>query len=211
MKRLLIIFLILINLQVFGQHNKSRPIIWYIPSIHTNINGLAVGFIINSLKDTVPISATVVNGLNIELIGLGLFLPLAPSSPIYCEADSFYCRTKNLDSVVNSYNLAKYKINGISLSAGGLGGQDIQINGINLSGINTLTGKTNGFSACALININGVVNGVSIGGLVSNTIQTKGLQIGLFTKTKRLRGFQIGLWNVNEKRSLPFINWNFKE
>lgn len=34
-----------------------------------------------------------------------------------------------------------------------------------------------------------------------------GLQIGLINCTKKLRGLQIGLWNVNEKRSLPFINW----
>jgi hypothetical protein len=24
-----------------------------------------------------------------------------------------------------------------------------------------------------------------------------------------LKGAQIGLWNKNQKRSLPFINWNF--
>jgi hypothetical protein len=209
MKKLLIFLFILINFQAIGQNYKNRPVAWYIPSINTRINGLAAGFIINSMKDKVPLSATVVNGLSLELVGVGFFLPLAPSSPIYSEVDSFYSIDSNLDSIVNSYKLARYKINGISISAGGIGGHDININGINLSGINTLTGKTNGFSACILININGVVNGVSIGGLVNNTIQTKGLQIGLFNRTTRLRGLQIGLWNHNEKRSLPIINWNF--
>jgi len=38
-----------------------------------------------------------------------------------------------------------------------------------------------------------------------------GLQVGLFNRTKKLRGIQIGLININEKRILPFINWNFKD
>lgn len=209
MKGFLIFIFIIINLQAIGQNYKNRPVAWYIPSINTRINGLAAGFIINSMKDKVPLSTTVVNGLSLELVGVGFFLPLAPSSPIYSEADSFYSIESNLDSIVNSYKLARYKINGISISVGGIGGHDININGINLSGFNTLTGKTNGLSACILININGVVNGVSIGGLVNNTIQSKGLQIGLFNRTTRLRGLQFGLWNNNEKRSLPIINWNF--
>ena len=37
-----------------------------------------------------------------------------------------------------------------------------------------------------------------------------GVQLGLFNSTRKLRGLQLGLWNKNEKRSLPFINWQFK-
>ncbi len=198
------------TVQVSGQIKKNRPIAWVIPVVDTRINGLAGGLIINSLKDTDSVLTTEINGLGIELIGVGFFLPLAPSSPIYSESDDFYLNDENLASIVNSYNYAKYRINGISISGGGIGGHDININGLNLSGINTLTGKMNGLSVCILINISGVVNGVSIGGLVNNSIQSKGLQIGLFNKTTRLRGIQIGLWNQNEKRSLPMINWNFK-
>jgi hypothetical protein len=40
---------------------------------------------------------------------------------------------------------------------------------------------------------------------------TKGLQIGFVNKTIKLKGFQIGLWNKNGERSLPLINWNFKD
>ncbi len=209
MKRFLILLFVLINLQAIGQSYKKRPVAWVIPAINTKINGLAAGFIINSMKDNVPLSTTIVNGLSIEIIGVGFFLPLAPSSPLYFESDSFYTIKRNLDSIVNTYEQASYIINGVSVSAGGIGGHDININGVNLSGINTLTGKTNGFSASILFNLNGIVNGVSIGGLVNNTIQTRGLQIGLFNRTTRLKGLQIGLWNRNEKGSLPIINWNF--
>jgi len=209
MKRLLILFLVFVSIQTHGQIRKNRPLFWVTPSIDTRINGLASGFIINSMKDVDSSLTTEINGLNIELIGVGLFLPLAPSSPIYFEDASFYYDSENVDSIVDSYDFARYRINGVSFSFGGLGGHDINVNGINLSGINTLTGKTNGLSACILINITGVANGVTIGGLINNTIQTKGLQIGLLNKTIKLRGFQIGLWNENEKRSFPLINWNF--
>jgi len=35
------------------------------------------------MKDTDSLITTEINGLGVELIGVGLFLPLAPSSPIY--------------------------------------------------------------------------------------------------------------------------------
>lgn len=210
MKRLNFLLLVLLTVQVNGQIKKNRPVAWVIPSVDTRINGLAGGLIINSLKDTDSVLTTEINGLAIELIGVGFFLPIAPSSPIYSEPENFYMNDDNLDSIVKSYNFAKYRINGVSFSGGGIGGHGINVNGLNLSGINTLTGKMNGMSVCILINISGVVNGVSIGGLVNNSIQSKGLQIGLFNKTTRLKGFQIGLWNQNGKRSLPIINWNLK-
>jgi hypothetical protein len=38
----------------------------------------------------------------------------------------------------------------------------------------------------------------------------RGVQIALFNSSMNFKGIQIGLWNKNQKRSLPFINWNFK-
>ncbi|MFC2104910.1 LA_2272 family surface repeat-containing protein [Bacteroidota bacterium] len=210
MRKILFAILILLSIKSFGQLDKTRPILWVIPSVDTQINGIAAGLIINSLKDTDSTLITEINGLSCEIIGVGVFLPLAPSSPIYeTHGDNYYSK-ELVDSIVQSYNYVKYRVNGISCSTSGICGHDIHVNGVNFSGLSTLTGKTNGFSACILININGVVNGVSIGGLINNTIQSKGLQIGLFNKTKNLKGIQIGLWNENEKRSFPIINWDFE-
>jgi hypothetical protein len=189
---------------------RERNVAWIIPAINTKINGLAGGLIINSLKDEGDSLTTVVNGVSVELFGVGLFVPLAPSDPMFREPDSIYQNLVKRDSIIKTYNKIKYKINGIALSGGGLGGHDIGLNGINISGINALTGKVNGISLCVLMNYSGVVNGISAAILYNGTIQTKGVQIGLFNRTTKLRGFQLGLWNVNEKRSLPFINWNFR-
>ncbi|MFN8206593.1 MAG: hypothetical protein U0T82_04200 [Bacteroidales bacterium] len=196
MKKLLFITFLVLAVQVNAQIRKNRPLVWVIPSVDTRINGLAGGLIINSLKDTDSALTTEINGVSIELIGVGLLLPLAPSNPIYFESDDFYLNDENLDSIVKSYNYVKYRINGISISGGGIGGHDININGLNISGINTLIGKMTGLSICIMFNISGVVNGVSIGGIVNNSIQSKGLQIGLFNKTTRLRGFR---WIMESK------------
>jgi len=54
------------------------------------------------------------------------------------------------------------------------------------------------------------MNGLQIG--ISNTgRRARGLQIGLVNESDNLKGVQIGLWNVNKKRKLPIINWNFKD
>ncbi|HZY81345.1 MAG TPA: hypothetical protein VFE50_17605 [Cyclobacteriaceae bacterium] len=204
-----IILLTLSAIDVSGQKLKSRPISW-IPSLNTRVNGLAIGFMINSLKETDSVLMTEVNGLSVEILGAGFFLPVTPGDPFYSEVDMYDLNGKNGEVILKPYHSPVYKINGISIAGGGTGGHDITVNGLNLGGVGTLTGKMNGFSAALVINMSGIVNGVSIAGLINNTIQTKGVQIGLVNKTSRLRGFQFGLWNRNEKRQFPIINWSFK-
>ncbi|MFP9115871.1 LA_2272 family surface repeat-containing protein [Flavobacterium sp. RHBU_3] len=46
-------------------------------------------------------------------------------------------------------------------------------------------------------------------GCLSKPEEFRGLQLGVVNRTKKLKGIQIGLWNINEKRSLPIVNWNF--
>lgn len=51
--------------------------------------------------------------------------------------------------------------------------------------------------------------GAQIGIIYNRTEKLKGVQVGVINKSKDTKGLQIGLWNKNEKRTLPFINWNF--
>jgi hypothetical protein len=46
--------------------------------------------------------------------------------------------------------------------------------------------------------------------LLNTTENLFGLQIGLYNTSENLFGLQIGIWIVNQKRKLPFINWNFE-
>jgi hypothetical protein len=209
LKTILTVLTLFVLFQTQGQITKRRNLIWVLPSVDTKINGIAGGLALTSFKDNDSQPTTIVNGLSVELIGLGLLVPLAPSHPFYGENDKLLANETHLDSTIATYSREKYRVNGISISSGGVAGNDIAVNGLNISGLNTLTAKTNGLSICVFANFSAILNGVSIAGLYNSSLQTKGLQVGLFNTTKRLRGFQIGLWNKNEKRQAPFINWNF--
>lgn len=206
MKKWICVLLVFFTIHANGQIKKNKSIVGFIPAINTRINGLALGLALQSLLNDNDSTLTYINGISVEIIGFGILVPLSPSSPVYFEKESFYENDNKLDSLVNSYDSLNYKINGLSISTFGIVGHNLKINGINLSGFCTLTGKMNGLSVSLLMNFSDVVNGISIG-LINTTIQSKGIQIGLYNQTKRMKGLQIGLWNVNEKRSFPFINW----
>jgi len=68
----------------------------------------------------------------------------------------------------------------------------------------------NGISINLLWNLYYKINGLSIG-VFNSSLDVKGVQIGIINKTVKLKGIQLGLWNKNKDRSLPLINWNFKD
>lgn len=46
-------------------------------------------------------------------------------------------------------------------------------------------------------------------GVYNEAQELRGLQLGILNKSKKMKGVQIGLWNINSKRMLPLINWDF--
>jgi hypothetical protein len=217
----LTIYMTLILSSTFGQ-SKTRLPLWTFNTKNTNVYGLAIGY-----TTTERIENVKTNGLRLELLGLGMFLPLIPGAPI-AENDSLH--NLNLKGPYTE------TINGINLSPIGTG-CDCKINGLNLYGVGSITGEVNGISTGFFINIterqngiqgsvffniayelngiqaaffgnrnSGVVKGVQIGAQ-NETRELKGLQIGLFNKTTKIKGIQLGLWNVNEKRKRPIINF----
>lgn len=224
-KSLIISLLFIVSLTTYGQKLKKKKFIGFIPALNTRINGIAIGLLINSFKSTDDnILTTQVNGVSLEIIGTGLFLPIGGSDPIYSEPDSIYNNLTLVDSITKIYTCGKYQINGFAISAGGVAGYDVLVNGVNLSVINTLTARLNGFSTAVMFNMSWIMNGVSVGLIGNQTLKTNGVQIGFFNKTtvlnglqlgvfnqtRHLKGVQIGLWNNNGKRKLPIINWKFK-
>jgi len=123
------------------------------------------------------------------------------------------------------------KLNGVNLSTGcfftstdmtglniSLGNKFNNFNGISLAPLGTLAGKQNGLSI-GIINGNNSLSGATFGiynqsqdlkglhlGVVNRAKRNGGLQIGVYNKSFS-KGFQLGIWNVNNKRSLPFLNW----
>jgi len=110
---------------------------------------------------------------------------------------------------ISSYGNSIYKGNGLIIAGVGNNVKHFKGVAVGLFGNSIYKGK-------GLLIGGGVENtaqyfsGIQIG--IENYILEKGigLQIGVFNKAVNFKGIQLGIWNKNQKRSLPFINWNFK-
>jgi hypothetical protein len=209
MKNIYLFIIVIFSLKSFSQdiERKNRYLFWTYHQRNVNTNGVSLG--IGSFGESMN---NYTNGLKIELIGLGVLLPLIPKSPI-------------ASSEIEYENLMKTpiseRINGIVISGAGTV-CDCTTNGINIGLIGHSNRKLNGISIALVMNIAQKNNGIQISafnesfymnglqvGLTNYSYNTNGVQIGLLNTSKKLKGIQIGLWNVNQKRKFPLINWNF--
>ena len=197
----------------YGQNDNRFPV-WTFHKRNVNIHGLSVGLVSTVIDER----NTNTNGIKLELIGVGLFVPLIPEFPTFEEQRSERINGLSLSALGT---VCDCLTNGLSIGGGSQ--LNYQVNGIALAtmvnisekqnGIMIATGNftkiTNGFQL-GLTNGSSKINGVQIAFSVNESEKVRGLQIGIVNKTENLRGVQIGIWNVNEKRKLPLINWNFR-
>jgi hypothetical protein len=177
--------------------------LWLIPSARDNIYGIAIGLFGSEIICN-RLNTKKSHGINLQLIGQGLFIPLNKKAFGY----------QNLFSTDTSWMVvykdsSHYKAihNGLLITT--FGSMTDVSNGIVLSAWFSLGTKANGLIVNALANKYTQLNGVAIS-LSNQSYAAKGIQIGLINRTRKLHGFQFGLWNVNDRRKLPIINWNFR-
>lgn len=197
MKKLPIILLALFPLFAGAQKKKIYFPAWTFQQKNTTIYGLSVGLWNYSSEPR----NTTTNGVRLSLIGEGILVPFVPESPIPDNDSLFKASKKEPPSE---------RINGISLSGSGNGG-DYSINGIALGYVGQLNRKVNGISAAGFMNFAMVHNGVQFSIFVTQAYTMNGIQFGLFNTSKKTRGIQVGLWNINERRKFPLVNWNFRK
>ena len=185
---------------------QNRYVLGLLPSRSKNLYGIAIGPIGSECFCYLPYTRNS-NGLNIQL-GQGIFQTFMIKS---WNLDKY---TEIIDSLNNadilhskSIPLKKVIHNGILLAV--FGTFSDQINGISCSAWMSSNRIVNGLSFNLLWNIQQTINGAVIG-IANTTIKTYGVQAGLYNKSVKLKGFQFGIWNVNEKKTLPLVNWNFK-
>ncbi|MFY0629945.1 MAG: hypothetical protein JXR05_06150 [Flavobacteriaceae bacterium] len=229
MKKLIIaLILFTISLSVSSQDQKLRPILWTTHSQNTDIVGVSVGIFPKEIFRDTTLTRTF--GVRIEAPGLGLFFPLIPRSPISRSLEAYENAMNNTpNEIVYGINISSgsnyqteihgvslaligqyiHKINGITIA--GLGNITERYNGITISGLENDSFKTNGMAVSLVANSSQYFNGVQVS--AQNFIKTKGtgIQIGIYNEATNFKGIQLGLWNKNDKRILPFINWNFKK
>ena len=199
----------------YGQNDNRFPI-WTFHEKNVNIHGISVGLVSTGTSERNTNTNT--NGIRLELIGIGILIPMIPNIPTFEERYSERINGLNLSTLGTACDCLT---NGISV--GGVGQINYQVNRISLSAMINITQKQNGIMV-ATVNYSHTMNGLQLGfnnngeeikGVqvaltINETEKMRGLQIGVVNKSENLRGIQIGIWNVNQKRRLPLINWNFK-
>lgn len=210
MKKLLIIISLILQITSFSQEFETNEVrlkqrygIGFLPSTAENIYGLAIG-IIGSEAICNKYYTKKSHGLNIQILGQGIV------SPFYVFNDKLNFIYADFDSIIygDSTAIKRVKHNGLILATFGTFSEEI--NGISISPWMSINNKVNGVSINALANNIHTINGLALA-FYNIAYRTEGLQIGLLNRTKYLNGFQFGLWNVNNKRRLPILNWSFKE
>lgn len=234
MKKYTITLLVcLFSLQIFGQDSlknkqKLRLPIWLTHSQNTDIIGLSLGFFPNDFEK--EYNATRTYGIRVEAFPLSFIYFLAPKSPISRSEKAYESSINgNVSQQIYGINLSTgtfENIDAYGISVTGLMHYSRKNNGISIAGLTNTIERANGilfgFGGNEVYQGNGIMlsgvwgngamrfNGIQIS--VENYIFEKGrgIQIGFFNSAKNFRGIQLGLWNKNDKRSLPFINWQFK-
>jgi hypothetical protein len=219
------IFLLFFSQIAIAQKQKNIFPIWTYHQKNVNIYGvsLGIGTLMKSPKNTNT------TGIKIEIPGIGLFMPLIPTSLVAENETAFQLLKKEPISE---------HINGLAISASGTA-CDCITNGISVGFVGQYNFKVNGVSGAVFMNMlqinNGIQlafasndayksNGIQIGygnfadkkrgvqiGIFNASKSHSGVQIGAINRSRKLRGVQIGIWNVNQRRKMPFINWNFKK
>lgn len=174
---------------------KTANIVGFIPASNSKINGLGIKYsqIITESENNPD-----VNGMRLNIDPLTIFVPfllVMHSSEIKSEP------YLDDDSLLN-FNT----INGLDI--GLFNGGNSKINGLEIIVSGGFGTSTNGISV-GLVQKHYKMNGIEIGALRTVSNKCRGIQIGLVNNCKNLKGLQIGLWNKNQKRNFPLINWNF--
>jgi len=201
---------------------KSALVTFNPSKIAKNTNGINLGILDAYQKQRI-------NGINIQANPITLIYLLIPKAIEIPKEGEETVTINGLHISTGGMTEGK-KLNGIGISMYHI---TQETNGISINGFNSNIGKMNGLQISWLNNSiekgNGLqlsfsngaekLNGLQIGifneinsgnafqmGLYNSTKKLKGLQVGVINKSEN-RGFQIGFWNKNSKRTMPFINF----
>lgn len=225
MKATLTALLMLLAIVTNAQKNKTYFPAWTYHQKNVNIYGISAG-VSDLLWEN---GNTKTYGIRLSAIGEGIFAFMIPHSPVIDFDDT-------ANTAINRDNTMLEHINGINLSTSGTMCR-CNINGVSVGFLGHVADTINGISIVLFQNYAQIhtgiqfavmseaykMHGVQVGGMNKN-FHTKGLQIGVYNKNKHTKGvqlggvnksrdtkgIQIGLWNTNERRKLPLINWNFR-
>jgi len=199
---------VLLNGFMFSQDSlnirSDKPKVFgFSPSKKTkNVNGILLKY-----YDEIDaeISPKKVNGLGLGMNGLGIFFPFLMLVNVG-SINHWGFSDLQMDKLPEKMN----KISGVQISI--INMEPTVTNGLefNVSSNIGAPSVINGVSVSPLYNFHHTSNGLVISSLANISEKCRGFQIALFNSCNDAKGLQIGFWNINQKRKLPLINWNFK-
>ena len=233
MKYILLFILTLFSVEAFTQRKDtvviagssaqdSKYVMWYSPSNATEVYGVMFNFFPREAR--FPHYA--VYGVELNLNPVGFFAPiwLAVSGLFEPELYEPYGTVDDLELPPSIYiykthstvvdDLEWYpltyvkKIYGLQITP--MEVEPYILYGLDISLSGSFESAIHGAGISLIINKQNIVNGLTVATVGNHNIRCRGVQVGLVNTCNDLQGVQFGLWNVNQKRKLPLINWNFK-
>ncbi|EOR96536.1 hypothetical protein ADIARSV_0265 [Arcticibacter svalbardensis MN12-7] len=142
-----------------------------------NINGISAG-LYSGYGDFGESFVNVhTNGIRLEAIGMGVIIPLLPSSPISESEEQFKATMSTSPSE---------KINGFNLSSAGTI-CDCTTNGVSAGAIGQISRQVNGVSVSFVMNMAEKHNGIQLA-MVNESFAMNGIQLGISNQAHRARG-----------------------
>ena len=173
---------------------------WVSPSKASHVYGLMFNF---WSKDTGPYPK--IYGAEFNICPVSVFAPFL----ISLYSLDIHKTFKLADDMKDSVDYSKFKkVNGCQI--GFMNPEPTVINGLDINASGSFESVTHGVTVSVATNNHYVINGFTFAAIANSDYKCRGVQMAMFNSCIDLKGFQFGLWNKNQKRSLPFINWVFK-
>lgn len=193
------------SLKIYENHFKVNNGVGMVPSNARVTNGLGIGWS-TSLDYCADMDSVKINGLysNIspfQVIVAGMVIMMSPFALF--SKETYQKSARDNTQYDNIYE--RHQINGASIGLFELG-EEFTVRGVQITGLWHSMNKLNGVSLTSIISDYKHFNGVSICGIYNRTYKGRGVQIGLINKAEKLEGVQIGLWNIVGGRGFPLIN-----
>lgn len=197
------IILLLVFFTSTSSFGQKKYLLWFMPSKAQKIYGITLNPWISEDNFSKKVS---IYGGHLQ------FCPLAPFTILYNVNNIF--RNDYFDSDLGNFDSMPPQeerkiIYGINLTCCDWGFSEVYGLDLNIGASEIVDVK--GVSLSGIYNINTSINGLAISLICNKNRDCTGLEIGLINNSLKLRGLQIGLWNKNQKRSLPLLNWCFKK
>jgi len=191
--------------------NKTRNIIGLVPSNARVTNGWAIGWCTSldcycAYMDSIRINGLYTNISPLQIIIAGMTIAMTPFALFMPDT---YKKRNEYFWVYDTVSINN-QLNGVSIGLFELT-EDFCMQGVQITALGSKMGKLNGFLVTLVYSDYEYLNGVIVSGIFNKTKKGNGLQIGLVNIAKEMRGVQIGLWNKIGKRGLPIINMSFKK